>query len=96
MFAPSNLSLDYLYSRYLEKNRILVVEEKSEAYRSKELEVRIKDLEAALGRKQMEIDLLNKVIDLANQEFETDLKKNLSPPPLSGSEPTKGSHTHTK
>ena len=42
------------------------------------------------------IDLLNKVIDLANQEFSTDLKKNLSPVPLSGSEPTKGLNTDTK
>lgn len=86
----------YLYSRYLKKGNILVMEEKSEAYRSRELERRIKDLEAALGRKQMEIDLLNKVIDLANQEFETDLKKNLSSPPFSGSELTKGSGTGTK
>jgi transposase len=64
------------YSRYLIKNRKMVVEDQSEAYRSKELELRIKELEAALGRKQMEIDILNKVIDLADQEYKTDLKKN--------------------
>jgi len=32
-------------------------------------------LEAALGRKQMELDLLNKIIDLANEEYKTDFKK---------------------
>ncbi len=74
----------------------MVVEDKSEAYKSKELEIKIRDLEAALGRKQMEIDLLNKVIDIANQEFKTDLKKNLSSPPSYGSEPPKGLNTDTK
>src|SRR6185436_11630111 len=66
------------YSRYLGTNKVLVVEEKSEAYRTKELENRIKELEAALGRKQMEMDLLNKIIELANKEYRTDLKKSLS------------------
>ena len=55
------------YSLYLKKNKALVVENKSEVYRSKELAKRIQELEAALGRKQMEIDLLDKVIDLANE-----------------------------
>ena len=50
----------------------MVVEDQSEAYRSQELEKRIKDLEAALGRKQMEVDFLSKIIDLANQEYKTD------------------------
>jgi uncharacterized coiled-coil protein SlyX len=53
-----------------------VVEDKSEAYRSNELQKRIKELEAALGRKQMEIDLLNKVLELAGKEQNIDLKKN--------------------
>ncbi|NCA84550.1 MAG: hypothetical protein EOM83_03140 [Clostridia bacterium] len=47
----------------------------SEQYKRKELEQKIKEVEVALGRKQMEIDLLNKVIDLANEEYHTDLKK---------------------
>lgn len=86
----------YRYSLYLKKNKTLVVEEKSEAYRSKELEKRIQELEAALGRKQMEMDLLNKVIDLANEEYQTDLKKNMSNQLSSGSGSTKGSNTDTK
>lgn len=84
------------YSRYLETNRVLIVEEKSEMYRSKQLQQRIEELEAALGRKQLEIELLNKVIDLANEEFKTDLKKNLSKSPSSGSRLIKGSGTDTK
>ena len=84
------------YSRYLQKNKILVVEDKSEAYRSKALEKCIQELEAALGRKQMELALLNKVIDLANEEYQTDLKKNMSNQPLNGSGSTKGLNTGTK
>jgi transposase len=67
----------YKYSLFLQKERILVVENKSEAYRSKELQKRIAELEAALGRKQMEIDLLKKIIDLASKEQNIDLKKNI-------------------
>ncbi len=66
----------YKYSVSLQKERVLVVENKSEAYRSNELQKRITELEAALGRKQMEIDLLNKVIELAGKEQHIDLKKN--------------------
>jgi len=86
----------HLYSRYLSKNKVMVVEEKSEAYRSKELEKRLHDMEAALGRKQMEIDFLNKIIDLANEEYRTDLKKNLASDPSDGSRRTKGKATDTK
>lgn len=79
----------YKYSLYLQKERILVVENKSEAYRSNELQKRIMELEAALGRKQMEIDLLNKVIELAGQEQKIDLKKNILNRLSNGSEFTK-------
>src|SRR5215207_9117765 len=67
----------YQYSRYLAKNKVMVIEDKSESYRSKELEKRLKEAEAALGRKQMEIDFLNKLIEFANEEYKTDIKKNL-------------------
>jgi transposase len=86
----------YQYSRYLKRGKILVVEEQSESYKSKELEQRIRDLEAALGRKQMELDILSKVIELANEEFQTDLKKNLLNQSYSGSDPQKGKSTDTK
>jgi transposase-like protein len=84
------------YSRYLKKNKVLVVEEKSEAYKSKQLQEQIRELEATVGRKQMEIDLLNKVIELAGEEYHTDLKKNFSKRPLSGSGSTGELDTGTK
>lgn len=73
------------YSGYSQKNQVLIVENKSESYRSKELEKQVKDLEAALGRKQLEIDFLNKLIEQAGKEFKTDFKKNFSTQSLSGS-----------
>lgn len=86
----------YQYSRHLIKNRVMVVEDKSESYRSQELEKRIKDLEAALGRKQIELEFLNKIIDLANEEFKTDLKKNLQSDHSKNSAAKKGSNTKSK
>jgi hypothetical protein len=80
----------------LGNNKVLIVEEKSEAYRTKQLEQRIKELEAALGRKQLEMDLLNKIIELANEEYGTDLKKNLPNRPSSGTGSIKESNTGTK
>lgn len=85
----------YRYSRYLAKNKVMVIEDNSEGFRTKELEKRLKEAEAALGRKQMEIDFLNKMIELANEEFKTDIKKNLANQPSVGSKHTKGKGTDT-
>jgi len=79
------------YSRHLHKEQVTVVQMASEAYKSKELERKIQELEAALGRKQMEIDFLNKMIDIGKEEYGIDLKKKPSTPPSTGSENTKGS-----
>jgi len=68
----------YKYSGYLQKNKKLVVEDKSESYQTKMLEAKLREAEAALGRKQMELDLLNKLIELAGAELHIDLKKNFS------------------
>ena len=68
----------YKYSGYLQKNKKLVVEDKSESYQTKLLEAKLREAEAALGRKQMELDLLNKLIELAGAELQIDLKKNFS------------------
>ena len=84
------------YSRYSQSNKVIVVEHKSEGYRSRELEKKISELEAALGRKQLEVEYLNKLIELANKEFKTDIKKNSDTPPLKNSDRKKGSGTGTK
>lgn len=66
----------YQYSRHLQKNKVMVVEDQSESYRTKELEKQIKDLQAALGRKSMEVDYLNMLIEVAGKDLKVDLKKN--------------------
>lgn len=65
----------YKYSSYLSKNKVLIVEDKSEISKTKELAKRLQEAEAALGRKQMELDLLNKMIDIAGENLKIDLKK---------------------
>jgi len=73
----------------------MVVEDQSESYRTKELEKRLKEAEAALGRKQMEIDFLNKLIEFADEEYKIDIKKNLPKGPSPGSKSGKGKSTGT-
>ena len=73
------------YSGHLQSSRRIVIEMNSETNKSKELEKRIKDLEAALGRKQLEIDYLNKMIEIGSEETGVDLKKKFGTPPSSGS-----------
>lgn len=51
----------------------------------KSLENRIKELERLLGQKQVKIDYMEKMIDLAKQEYDIDIKKNSDTPPSSGS-----------
>ncbi len=79
----------YKFSGYLQKNKILIVEDKSEGYKTKELERRLREAEAALGRKQMEIDILNKLIELAGAELKMDLKKSFSSRASSGTGSTR-------
>ena len=68
----------YKYSSYISKNKVLVVEDKSEISKTKELEKRLQEVEAALGRKQMELDLLNKMVEIASNNLKVDIKKNFS------------------
>lgn len=87
-FSVSDVSVYnwiHKYSRFLQKGVKLVVEHNSEVYRSKELEKELKDVQAALGKKQLEVEFLEMLIDLANKEFGTDLKKNYSSRPLMNS-----------
>jgi transposase-like protein len=82
------------YSRHLQTSKRIVVEMQSESYKSRELEKRIQELEAALGRKQLEVDFLNKMIELGSEQTGVDIKKKFSTPPSTGSGSTnKGTST---
>lgn len=64
----------YQYSD-LERGVKQVVQMESEAFKTKQLLIQIAELEQAVGRKQLEIDFLNKTFELASAEVGYDLKK---------------------
>lgn len=65
----------YRYSGILEKGTRMVMEKDSQEKTTQELKNRIRELEAALGRKSLEADLFRVIVDLASAEYKTDLKK---------------------
>lgn len=66
----------YRYSRNFKKGTRLVMEKDSQENTAQELRKRIKELEAALGRKSLEADLYRIIVEKASDEFRIDLKKN--------------------
>lgn len=66
----------YKYSRYLQKQAKMVVEEQSEEKRRIELKKEKEELERIIGQKQLKIDYLEKIIELAGKELGLDIKKN--------------------
>jgi transposase len=78
------------FSSHLHRSTTLVMQMDSEQYRSKELEKKVAELEAALGRKQLQIDYLNKLIEIAGLDMGIDLKKSISIPASDGLDKTKG------
>ena len=65
----------YLYSPHHKRGTVQVVEMESEALKTKILLAKVAELERALGRKQLEIDFNNKVIEIASKEIGYDIKK---------------------
>jgi hypothetical protein len=72
-----------------------VVESKSDTKKIQILEERIKELERALGQKQMMIDIKDKMIEIAEDTYDIDIKKKLASKASSGSSTTKKG-TNTK
>ena len=63
------------YSINYQQETKMVVQMESEAFKTVQLNQRVAELERIVGQKQMVIDYLNKVLDIAGKEFETDIKK---------------------
>ena len=68
----------YKYSA-LEKGVKQVIQMDSEAQRNKQLKRTIAELERTIGQKQLEIDFLQKTLELASDEVGFDLKKKYKP-----------------
>jgi len=68
---------DFGKNQYL--NKIIRVETRGEKDRLKELEEENRRLKIALAEKTMQNDVLETIIDLVDEHYQTDVKKNLGP-----------------
>lgn len=75
----------YKFSTFNEKGIRVVEMKDSNIDKLKHLELKIKELEQAVGQKQIKIDYLEKMIDIAKDEFSIDIKKNSNTPQSVGS-----------
>lgn len=76
------------YSNYNKKSTVIVEMKDSATQKLKDYEKRIAELERALGQKQLNIDYLEKMVELAKTELKIDLKKNFNTPSSTGSQKT--------
>lgn len=78
----------YRYSVYNKKSVKVVEMADSGTKKLKDLESRIKDLERVVGQKQLTIDYLEKMIELAKEKYDIDIKKNSNTSQSNGSKRT--------
>ena len=79
----------YKYSTFNNKGYRIVEHKNSSNKKVKDLENKVKELEAALGRKQIMIDYLETMIEVAKEELDIDIKKNYATPPSKSSKKSK-------
>lgn len=75
----------YKYSVFNEKGYRVVEKKISSTAKLRELQEQVKELERALGQKQIKIDYLEKMIEIAKTDLNIDIKKNFSTPHSPGS-----------
>lgn len=78
----------YLYSPHHQQRSRMVIENISEAEKTKQLLQRVLELEAMIGRKQMELDYYSKLFEVAEESLGYNLKKTLEQKLSNGSEKT--------
>lgn len=79
----------YKFSTFNEKGFRIVEMKESNFTKLSELEKKVKELEQIVGQKQIKIDYLEKMIDIAKDELNVDIKKNFNTSQSTGSAPTK-------
>jgi transposase-like protein len=92
LYGVNNVSVYnwiYKFSTFNEKGFRIVEMKESNVEKMKELELKVRELEQAVGQKQIKIDYLEKMIDIANDELKIDIKKNSSTQQSTGSKTTK-------
>lgn len=70
----------YKYSTFNEKGYRVIEHKMSTSNKIKELEEKIKDLERKVGQKQITIDYLETMMEVAKEELNIDIKKNFNTP----------------
>jgi len=68
----------FKYSKMIKKGERQIVEKKSDTRKLQELRDRIKELERVVGQKQLLIEFQQKMIDMAEEAYDIDIKKKLS------------------
>jgi transposase-like protein len=76
------------FGRQNQKPHRVVLELDSEQYQTKELRKRLLELEATIGRKQLELDYLSTLISVSSDALGIDLKKTFAQEPSRNSENT--------
>lgn len=76
----------YRYSPHHNKGTEQVIQMESEGAKNLALLKQIAELERIVGQKQLHIDFLEKMIELASDGLQTDIKKNFDTRPSSGFE----------
>ena len=82
---PTIYNWIYKYSKFNKKSIQVVEMKDSQSEKIKSQELRIKELERAVGQKQMNIDYLEKMIEIAKETYNIDIKKNSNTPQFGGS-----------
>lgn len=67
----------YKYSELYQKQSRVIVEKKSISQKTKEQADRIKELERALGQKQLRVDYLEKLLEVAKDRLGEDIEKKI-------------------
>lgn len=75
----------YKYSAMRKKAVRQVVEAKSDTVKLARLRDEVREMERLVGQKQIQIEFLEKMIELAEKEYGIDIKKKYSSTPSSGS-----------
>jgi transposase len=86
---PTIYNWIYKFSNFNEKGCRIVEMKDSQQQKLKELSNKVKELEQIVGQKQIAIDYLEKMIELAKTDLNIDLKKNYNSKPSIGSDVTK-------
>lgn len=92
LYGISNVSIYkwiYKFSLFNEKGCRIVEMKSSSQEKLKQLSERVRELEQKVGQKQIAIEYLEKMIELAKTELDIDIKKNYASQLSTGSGPTK-------